>query len=109
MEPVQVTPYEAPVLRMTDDELVEELWKVVGAVEGEVSDSLYQLIGELIERKAPELEIRSLERMYRGEANGNAEIEAAREGMERRAKAREAFASAFERVEVLEPGRLARA
>ncbi|MGH2715413.1 MAG: hypothetical protein ACRDM7_16280 [Thermoleophilaceae bacterium] len=93
---------ELEVVRMTDEELVRDLFATVRNVDdAEIMDRLYWLIGEALERWAPDLErrdhmlaqfeeVRDFE-SSKTEEDAEAEIEAHEKELARRAELRSKF------------------
>lgn len=93
---------ELAYVAMSDTDLVEATYKLVGVLEDELGDRLYWHIGELLERFAPDLERASTEAQYAEDDNRENEIAACFASIDRRAEAREVFRGARRRQHLTE-------
>lgn len=89
-----LNPHDIPFVVMSDLDLVEATYGLVGTIKGdELADRLYGLIGEILERFAPDAEWAHIEKDYEDDDNRENELAACRESIERRNAARELFRS----------------
>lgn len=93
------TPAGEQYVRMGDVELVRKLNAAIGEVDDDkVSDALYWLTGEILERWAPEVEWASTELDYAHDKNRERELQAHAEVIAQRQKARTIYSTANEKA-----------
>jgi hypothetical protein len=81
---------EARFAAMTDIEVIRQIWTKIGEIEDDrLSDELYRLTGELLERYVPELEVEATALDYAHDKHRASELESHDEALGRRARLRE--------------------
>ena len=90
---------EARLGVLTDVEVIRELWDVIGRLDdSELSDQLYWLTGEIIERWSPQAEMAATWADYEFDKNRDREMEAHEKSLKRRADLRAALMQARKQV-----------